>query len=67
LLSKGGFEFEIVSPRVAEKFDATLTLSLSGVDESLIVKSEAAIALTLSFFATASLHAENISLKLAGR
>jgi nucleoside triphosphate pyrophosphatase len=26
LLSEGGFEFEIVSPRVAERFDATLTL-----------------------------------------
>jgi septum formation protein len=26
LLSEGGFEFEIESPRVAEKFDATLTL-----------------------------------------
>jgi septum formation protein len=26
LLSKAGFEFEIVAPRVAEKFDATLTL-----------------------------------------
>jgi len=26
LLSEGGFEFEIVSPRVAEKFDAALTL-----------------------------------------
>jgi len=45
LLSKGGFEFEIVSPRVAEEF----------------------IALTLSFFATASVHPENISLILAGQ
>jgi len=26
LLSEGGFEFEIASPRVAEKFDAALTL-----------------------------------------
>jgi septum formation protein len=26
LLSEGGFKFEIASPRVAEKFDATLTL-----------------------------------------
>jgi septum formation protein len=26
LLSEGGFEFEIASPRVAERFDATLTL-----------------------------------------
>lgn len=26
LLSKGGFEFEVVAPRVAEKFDAILTL-----------------------------------------
>jgi septum formation protein len=26
LLSEGGFEFEVVSPRVAEKFDAALTL-----------------------------------------
>ena len=26
LLSEGGFEFEIASPRVAEKFSATLTL-----------------------------------------
>ena len=26
LLSKGGFEFEVASPRVAEKFSATLTL-----------------------------------------
>src|SRR5437773_9555830 len=26
LLSEGGFEFEIFSPRVAEKFDAALTL-----------------------------------------
>jgi len=26
LLSEGGFEFEIVSPRIAEKFDSTLTL-----------------------------------------
>ena len=26
MLSEGGFEFEIVSPRIAEKFDSTLTL-----------------------------------------
>ena len=35
LLSKGGFEFEIVSPRVAEKFDAILTLSFRAESTNL--------------------------------